>query len=61
GCGISGATGRLLRDQGVRILDAAGVGGTSWARIEARRAHDRSVGELFADWGVPTPESIAAL
>jgi isopentenyl-diphosphate delta-isomerase len=61
GCGISGRVGRALLEQGVRILDSAGLGGTSWARIEARRAGDPSIGELFADWGLPTPESIRQL
>ena len=61
GCGISGATGRRLFDAGVRIVDSAGLGGTSWARIEAERAADLPLGELFADWGVPTPDSIRQL
>ncbi len=58
GCGISEATARALAGQGVRILDTAGAGGTSWARIEARRAGDLDIGELFAGWGIPTPDSI---
>lgn len=61
GCGISGGSGRRLFDQGVRIIDSAGLGGTSWARIEAARAEDLDLGEVFADWGVPTPESIRQL
>lgn len=61
GCGISGRTGRALYDAGVRHFDAAGLGGTSWARIEAARADDREIGELFADWGIPTPVSIRQL
>ncbi len=58
GCGLSGKTARGLVDQGVRILDTAGLGGTSWARIEAARATDLGLGEVFADWGVASPESI---
>ncbi len=58
GCGISGDTARALAAQGIRIIDTAGLGGTSWARIEARRADDVEIGELFVDWGVPTPVSI---
>ncbi len=58
GCGISGATARSLAEQGVRIIDTAGVGGTSWARIEAERAGDLDLGEVFAGWGLPTPLSI---
>ena len=61
GSGISEATGRKLFDAGIRILDTAGVGGTSWARIEAQRAHDLAIGELFAGWGIPTPDSIRQL
>ena len=61
GCGISEATARALAAQGVRIVDTAGVGGTSWARIEAQRAGDLEIGELFAGWGIPTPESIHQL
>ena len=57
-CGISEATARALAAQGVRVVDTAGVGGTSWARIEAERARDLEIGELFAGWGLPTPESI---
>jgi isopentenyl-diphosphate delta-isomerase len=58
GSGISAATARALRSVGVTIVDTAGVGGTSWARIEARRAGDADLGETFAAWGIPTPESI---
>jgi isopentenyl-diphosphate delta-isomerase len=58
GCGISAATARALAGQGIRIVDTAGVGGTSWARIEAQRAGDLEIGEVFAGWGLPTPRSI---
>jgi isopentenyl-diphosphate delta-isomerase len=58
GCGFSESTARALASQGVRIVDTAGVGGTSWARIEAERARDLEIGEIFAGWGLPTPESI---
>lgn len=61
GSGISEATGRRLASAGITILDTAGVGGTSWARIEAARANDHEIGELFAGWGIETPESIRAL
>jgi isopentenyl-diphosphate delta-isomerase len=61
GSGLSAATGRALLAEGVRIVDTAGVGGTSWARIEAARAGDTALGEVFAGWGVPTPQSIREL
>jgi len=58
GCGISGATARKLKEAGVEVIDVAGTGGTSWARIEASRADAVPLGELFAGWGIPTPRSI---
>jgi isopentenyl-diphosphate delta-isomerase len=61
GSGLSGEVGRRLREAGVRILDTAGAGGTSWARIEASRAERETLGEIFANWGIPTPESIRQL
>ncbi len=61
GCGLSADVGRRLVALGVSVLDTAGVGGTSWARIEGRRADDADLGEVFADWGIPTPESIRQL
>ena len=59
GCGISKEVAERCAAAGLRYIDTAGVGGTSWARIEAQRAGDLDLGELFADWGIPTPESIA--
>jgi isopentenyl-diphosphate delta-isomerase len=61
GSGISESTGRRLVGAGITILDTAGVGGTSWARIEGQRADDLELGELFAGWGIPTPDSIRQL
>ncbi|HVS12612.1 MAG TPA: type 2 isopentenyl-diphosphate Delta-isomerase [Thermoanaerobaculia bacterium] len=61
GNGLSLEVGRRLRAVGVEIVDTAGSGGTSWARIEASRADDLELGELFADWGVPTATSIREL
>ncbi len=61
GCGLSAATARRLLEVGVEIFDTAGVGGTSWARIEAARSGEADIGELFADWGEPTPLSIRQL
>jgi isopentenyl-diphosphate delta-isomerase len=58
GSGISGALAARLAERGIRIVDTAGTGGTSWARIEAARAGDAELGERFAGWGIPTPESI---
>ncbi len=61
GCGIDRETARALLGRGVRIIDVAGQGGTSWARIEAARADDAEAGERFAGWGIPTPLAIERL
>lgn len=61
GCGLSLEAARRLQAVGVEILDTAGLGGTSWARIEASRANEADLGEIFASWGVATPRSIRAL
>ena len=61
GCGISVAVAESLSRIGIRIIDTAGLGGTSWARIEASRSGDQELGELFSDWGIATPDSIREL
>jgi isopentenyl-diphosphate delta-isomerase len=61
GSGISGQVAQQLARYGIRIIDTAGAGGTSWARIEAARAGDAALGEVFAGWGVPTPVAIREL
>ncbi len=61
GWGISVATARLLADAGVAAIDIAGSGGTSWAEVEYHRNPDplqRRVARTFADWGIPTAESL---
>lgn len=64
GAGLSLEDARLLIAEGVRHLDVAGSGGTSWSRIESRRegaGEYASLGLLFQDWGIPTPEALEAL
>ena len=64
GAGISEEDVRQVADKGIRYIDVAGAGGTSWSRIE----HDSLVEEerddlglTFQDWGIPTPQALMAL
>ena len=61
GAGISRADAELLVQAGVKIIDVAGAGGTSWSRIESARCDDPALGELFQDWGIPTPQALMEL
>jgi isopentenyl-diphosphate Delta-isomerase len=58
GAGISRADAELLIQAGVKMIDVAGAGGTSWSRIESARCDDPALGELFQDWGIPTPQAL---
>lgn len=61
GFGISAPVAARLAEAGVAAVDVAGVGGTSWAAIEAHRAQDadeRAVAEAFGNWGLTTPEAL---
>jgi len=62
GAGISETTARKLRDLPIAGVETGGLGGTSWSKIESLRTKDpvqRTTGELFARWGIPTAESVA--
>jgi isopentenyl-diphosphate delta-isomerase len=64
GNGIGGRDARRLYDAGVRVIDVAGAGGTSWSEVERFRQPDeqgRRVAGAFADWGIPTTECIRAV
>jgi isopentenyl-diphosphate delta-isomerase len=61
GWGISERTARLLINAGVRAIDVAGAGGTSWSQVEMHRAPTerlRRLAAAFAEWGIPTAESL---
>ncbi|MEO8482881.1 MAG: type 2 isopentenyl-diphosphate Delta-isomerase [Acidobacteriota bacterium] len=63
GAGISETTAAKIATLPVAGVETAGIGGTSWSAIESHRTSDplqRSIGQRFAQWGVPTPESIVA-
>lgn len=60
GHGIDGQTARKLFNIGVKIIDTAGTGGTSWAWIEAKIAGEDRMAGIFKDFGLTTYESILA-
>jgi isopentenyl-diphosphate Delta-isomerase len=64
GWGISRQTARRLIEAGVGAIDVAGAGGTSWSQVEMHRAPTERLRRLagaFADWGIPTAESLVAV
>lgn len=62
GAGMSPADAELALAAGVKILDVAGSGGTSWSRIEHHRDREGgTLGLLYQDWGIPTPISLRQL
>lgn len=58
GAGISASVARRLLDVGVKYIDIAGAGGTSWAGVETLRRKDREFASKFWDWGIPTAAAI---
>ena len=59
GCGLSQADYRLLINCGIRYIDVAGRGGTSWSRIEHLcNKDDSNLGLAFQDWGLSTVETL---
>jgi isopentenyl-diphosphate delta-isomerase len=65
GAGIAAEEAEKLESVGVKGIDVAGAGGTSWAAVEYYRARmkknklSQKLGEVFWDWGIPTATSIA--
>ena len=64
GHGISARTAAKLARLPLAGVETAGVGGTSWARVESYRAPEGSaaaaIGRRLAGFGVPVAESIGA-
>lgn len=64
GNGISGDMAAQLIMAGVKAIDVAGAGGTSWALVESERAEtalQKRLGKTFGDWGIPTAECIMSV
>jgi isopentenyl-diphosphate Delta-isomerase len=63
GSGIAVNTAQRLFSLGVAAIETAGAGGTSWARVEGKRAggERERIAETFGSWGYPTVEATSAL
>jgi isopentenyl-diphosphate delta-isomerase len=63
GNGISVDVAMRLQRAGVKAIDIAGKGGTSWSAVEAQRAARRGqpADTAFADWGIPTEEALISV
>lgn len=58
GCGISQSVAKKLVEAGVKYIDVAGAGGTSWTGIEFHRKGNKKLAKAFWDWGISTAKSI---
>lgn len=58
GHGIDYDSAKMLFESGVKIIDTAGTGGTSWAWIEAMVSGDTKSAEIFKNFGISTYDSI---
>lgn len=64
GAGISREVAQRLKGIGIRGMDIAGMGGTSFSAVELYRsikagdAIRSGMGETFFDWGIPAPVSL---
>lgn len=62
GAGISGEVALRLINAGVKYIDVAGAGGTSWAGVEILRRNEtkeqREQWNPFWDWGIPTADAL---
>ncbi len=61
GWGISKEIAKQLYKAGVKAIDVAGAGGTSWSQVEMYRTRNTIYAEAakaFKDWGLTTAESI---
>lgn len=61
GWGIASDLVSRLLDAGVKAVDVAGAGGTSWSEVERHRMNSRiraNIAAAFADWGIATAEAL---
>jgi isopentenyl-diphosphate delta-isomerase len=61
GWGIGVEAAHALVNAGVKVIDVAGAGGTSWSQVEMHRAENEFQADLaatFINWGIPTADAI---
>jgi isopentenyl-diphosphate delta-isomerase len=64
GAGISRNVALRLKGIGIRGFDVAGAGGTSFSKVEGRRAarlgdlRCERIADTFGEWGIPAPVSV---
>ena len=54
GAGISGEVSERLLNAGAAVIDIAGAGGTSWAKVENERSSNQHPDHDFDNWGLST-------
>lgn len=61
GMGLSLKDGQRLKEIGIRTVETAGAGGTSWVAVESERAigQDKYLGQMLRDFGIPTAACIS--
>lgn len=57
GHGISAKVAKKLSETGIKAIDIAGAGGTSWIGVDSLRGNEE-IGEVFWDFGIPSLESL---
>jgi isopentenyl-diphosphate delta-isomerase len=63
GWGISKEIAIKLKGAGVKAIDVAGAGGTSWSEVEKFRNSQKmkEVANAFKSWGIPAAESLTEI
>jgi len=61
GAGISSYVAKRLLNAGVQVIDVAGAGGTSWAKVENQRPANHLPNFEFDEWGIPTVECLTQI
>ncbi|NCQ11271.1 MAG: type 2 isopentenyl-diphosphate Delta-isomerase [Bacteroidetes bacterium] len=58
GAGIHQRTAQKLVEVGVQVIDVAGAGGTSWAKVENLRKVESEQYSPFNNWGIPLKDCL---